>query len=258
MCLIFLAYQQRDDWPLVLVSNRDEFFQRPSLEGHFWGPQFNLLGGRDQEQGGSWLAVNRNGRLAAVTNYRDPKQPLGTKSRGLLVNEFVEGDQAPADYLAGLEMDAYTGFNLLLGDVDQLYYASNRDDQPQALGAGIYGLSNHLLDSPWPKVTGGKEIFTELMQSEEVDVERLFDLMTDHQIAPDEQLPQTGMGDQVERHLSSRFIPAWRNRELTNYSDYGTRTTTVVLMDRQGRGRWFERNHTTDAVNQDKTLAFTW
>lgn len=258
MCLIFLAHQQRQDWPFVLISNRDEFFKRPSKEGHFWEPQYNLLGGRDQEQGGTWLAINRNGRFAAVTNYRDPKQALGSKSRGLLVNNFVAGEQPPADYLGSLTMDEYTGFNLLLGDVNQIYYSSNRGDHAKALTPGIYGLSNHLLDSPWPKVVSGKERFSELIAESELDIDALFNLMTDQETAPEEQLPQTGMGNEVEKHLSSRFIPAWRNGELTNYEDYGTRTTTIILMDKNGRGRWFERNHTTEAVNNNRTLSFTW
>ena len=258
MCLIFFAYQQRQDWPLVLVSNRDEFFKRPSLEGHFWQPQYNLLGGRDQEQGGSWLAVNRNGRFAAVTNYRDPKQPVGSKSRGHLVNEFVEGQQTPESYLNGLKMDTYSGFNLLVGDTTQIHYASNRGAKPQALDEGIYGLSNHLLDSPWPKVVSGKAEFAELIARDELNIEHLFDLMTNQETASEDTLPQTGMGNEVEKHLSSRFIPAWRNKDLVNYDDYGTRTTTIVLMDKNGRGRWFERNHTPDTVNNDRTLAFTW
>ncbi|WP_317933305.1 NRDE family protein [Halioxenophilus sp. WMMB6] len=257
MCLIFIAYQQHPEWPLIIASNRDEFFQRASLPGHFWAPQFNLLGGRDQEQGGTWLAVNRNGRFAAVTNFRDPKQGTGTRSRGFLVHDFVAGEQSPADYLQGLTGTDYTGFNLLLGSVKELYYGSNRGRPVEQLSGGIYGLSNHLLDTPWPKVVNGKLEFTKLVQENTVDIEGLFNLMGDTEEAAS-GLPETGIGEDQERYLSSRFIPARRRDEVNGFDGYGTRTTTIVLMNRHGGGHWLERNHNPEAPNRTETLAFQW
>jgi len=258
MCLIFVAYQQHEQWPLILASNRDEFFQRASEPGHFWAPQFNLLGGRDQEQGGTWLAVNRAGRFAAVTNFRDPAQTMGERSRGHLVHDFVAGEMSAGEYLQQLKPEQYTGYNLLLGDTQSLHYSSNRGPGDQTLTAGVYGLSNHLLDTPWPKVTEGKQLFAEMVADAEFTVDRLFDLMADYQPAPADALPDTGIGADAERHLSSRFIPGWQPSPSEKLQGYGTRTTTVVLMNSQGHGHWFERNHSATAINRSETLGFSW
>lgn len=257
MCLIFCAFQQHPQWPLIVVSNRDEFFQRPSLEGHFWAPQFNLLGGRDQEQGGTWLAAHRNGRFAAVTNYRRPNQAPGLRSRGFLVSDFVDGTDSAADYVQQLTPGDYTGFNLLLGDIHELHYAGNRELANQRLTPGVYGLSNQVLDSPWPKVREGKALFSKLISEPDIPVEALFNLMTDDTQAPLADLPETGVGQDIEHHLSSRFIPAKRPGAIPLMDGYGTRTTTVLMINQAG-GQWFERNHSEAAINNNRTLAFTW
>ncbi|BFM09125.1 NRDE family protein [Halioxenophilus aromaticivorans] len=252
-----------------MASNRDEFFSRPSLPGHFWAGQCNLLGGLDQEQGGTWLAICRQGKIAAVTNYRDPSQAEGKLSRGHLVRDFVASNQSARSYLASLTPSQYSGYNLLLGDAQQLFYSSNRGPILEPLSAGIYGLSNHLLNTPWPKLRHGKADFERAIHQANFNVERLFDVMLDDEPAADSDLPNTGIGLPAERFLSSRFIAGGdaalqQNPELANHSNqhrllnYGTRTTTIVLMDNNGGGRWFERNHTLNSINRTKTVAFSW
>ncbi len=258
MCLIFVAFNQHPQWPIIIASNRDEFFQRPSKASHFWAGQCNLLGGLDQEQGGTWLAVNRQGRFAAVTNYRDPSQPQGQLSRGHLVRDFVAGTVPPSDYLNGLSPSLYSGYNLLLGNSQALHYGSNRGPQSQSLNSGIYGLSNHLLDTPWPKLTAGKAEFSEAIRQPDFTVDQLFEVMSNDAQARDEQLPNTGVEQAAEQVLSARFIHAGQGNSDSALHNYGTRTTTIVLIKAQGGGHWFERNHSPAGINTQQTLAFTW
>lgn len=263
MCLLFVALGQHAKWPLILASNRDEFFHRPSQPGHFWAGQCNLLGGRDQEQGGTWLGVNRQGKIAAVTNFRAPGEAKGKHSRGLLVRDYLTGEQAAGEYIRQLSATDYSGYNLLLGDARQLYYTSNRtpppqtatpNPAPQPLAQGIYGLSNHLLDTPWPKVESGRAAFAQAIQPAQVQVEQLFELMSDSRQAAERDLPHTGIDLAAERWLSSRFIAPVEFAQRS----YGTRTTTVILMRADGSGHWFERNHQPDGINRRETLAFSW
>lgn len=260
MCLIFVAMQQHSKWSLILASNRDEFFHRPSQPGHFWAGQCNLLGGQDQEKGGTWLAINRQGKIAAVTNFRAPNQPQDKNSRGLLVRDYLVGSQTPGDYISSLPVQDYNGYNLLLGDAKQLFYTSNQTPNPkklQPLTAGVYGLSNHLLDTPWPKVETGKKAFAKVIAQQDFSIDQLFTVMCDATQAADQQLPDTGIGQATEKILSSRFIPG-RPVGPAEQNWYGTRTTTVVLMEANGNGVWFERNHSLDKINDTETLAFRW
>lgn len=257
MCLLFVAWQQHAKWSLILASNRDEFYHRPSQPAHFWAEQCNLLGGRDQERGGTWLAVSRQGRFAAVTNYREPGQAPGQLSRGHLVSQYVSQDEKPADYINRQHPSQYSGYNLLFGDANQLCYHSNRlpGAEPKQLVPGYYGLSNHLLDTPWPKVRSGKQAFQHIVEQPNFSVDQLFACMADNRRADLDQLPDTGIGLQAEHALSSRFIDYQHSAPL---ADYGTRTTTVVLMTTNGTGYWFERNHSAMGVNDAETLAFSW
>lgn len=237
MCVIYLAYGQLADTPLVLLANRDEFYDRPTLPAASWEDHPHVFGGRDLAAGGTWLAVSNSGRIAAVTNYRDPGGQLGTRSRGKLVSDFVSGVSGAREYLSEIESRKaeYSGFNLLVGefreDRSELLYFSNRSNGIRELSPGLYGLSNHLLDSQWPKVTKGKAMLSEIL-GQGLESEAMFDLLGDRELATDEELPDTGIGLERERALSPIFIAT---------PNYGTRCSTVVIADHRGRFEFEER-----------------
>lgn len=223
MCLIALAWQVHPDYPLIVAANRDEFHARATAPARFWAEAPALLAGRDLAAGGTWMGVTRSGRFAALTNVREPGQAQGSRSRGLLVSEYLLSEMEPLAY-AETVMAAggdYSGFNLLVADGDTLVACSNRGTPPTVLAPGVYGLSNHLLDSPWPKVVRAREALR--AQAGEPTVEGLLRLLADDAAAPDEELPDTGVGLDLERLLSSPFIRS---------AAYGTRSSTVLLAGR--------------------------
>ena len=235
MCLILFAYDMHPHYRLVLAANRDEFYDRPAAPLHFWEDYPEILAGRDLKLLGTWLGVTRDGRLAAITNFRDPggiKQVA--PSRGDLVADYLKGGRGPDDYLQeiGAGADAYNGFNLLVGNRDGLYYASNRGDWFRSLQPGIYGLSNHLLDTPWPKVRSGVTHLKTLMAAPEAALlSGLEELLQNQGRPPDDQLPDTGVGLEWERRLASIFISS---------RAYGTRCTSIVTIARTGQIRFKE------------------
>jgi uncharacterized protein with NRDE domain len=184
---------------------------------------------------GTWLGITRTGRFAALTNYRDPSVAVaGTKSRGELVRHFLCGREHPCTYLQGVHARGahYPGFNLLAGDAGSLWYYSNVSRELLAIKPGVYGLSNHLLDTPWPKVQKCRAGFLACLSGKEVEPKQLFALLADESRAPDEYLPDTGVGLEWERILSAAFVRS---------PGYGTRSSTVLLMDRQDRVLFQER-----------------
>ena len=240
MCLILFAHQVHPAYPLVVIANRDEFYKRPTAQADWWETAPDLLAGRDLEAGGSWLAVGRNGRFAALTNYRDPANILpNAPTRGTLVTEFVQGSTSPKDYLAALHARShlYNGFNLLLADGAEMWHYSNQEGEPTQLGPGIYGVSNAVLDTPWPKVESGKQKLAQLLKADTIDLEAAFGALTDPQIAPDEALPATGVPLEWERKLSPLYI---------EMPTYGTRCSTVVLKRPNGRMTFAERSYVPD------------
>jgi uncharacterized protein with NRDE domain len=225
MCLILIAWQVHPDFPLVVAANRDEFFARPTASAGFWTDAPGVLAGRDLDAGGTWLGVTREGRFAALTNYRDPAQNRpGLRSRGALVAEFLLGQTTPQAYLAGIKEDCYNGYNLLLSDGAGLWWSSNINHQQRQLAPGIYGLSNHLLDTPWPKVGAGKTALAEALAALP-DERPLSALLTNQQVHPDPALPATGVPLEWERLLSAAFVRS---------PDYGTRSSTVITLRRDG------------------------
>ncbi|MBM3391458.1 MAG: NRDE family protein [Betaproteobacteria bacterium] len=245
MCLILLAWRAHPDYPLVVAANRDEFFARRTAAADFWSDAPHVLAGRDLEADGTWLGVTRQGRFAALTNYRDPARNRSvTSSRGELVSRFLTGAQRGPDYLAELEAraDRYNGFNLIFGDARELWCFSNCGEGERRLEPGIYGLSNHLLDTPWPKVVQGKSALGAALQALP-EVAPLFDLLCDDRIAPDEALPRTGVSLEWERLLSAAFI---------RMPGYGTRSSTVLVMDRQPRLRFVEQTYLPDGVQGER------
>lgn len=232
MCLILLAWKSHSRYPLVVAANRDEYFARPSSPIHYWPDAPNLLAGRDLEAGGTWLGLTTDGRFAAVTNYRDPsRNETDKRSRGALVADYLRRSIDPASYVHEIDEAGthYNGFNLLCGDTQQMHYVSNRGGPPRQLGPGIYGLSNHLLDTPWPKVAQAKSVFGKVLDVLP-DTAPLFALLSDDKHAADACLPATGVSLEWERLLSAAFVRS---------PDYGTRSSTVVVRSFEGAG-WME------------------
>lgn len=237
MCLILIAHKVHPGYPLVIAANRDETYARPTAPAAFWDDHPQIYGGRDLRQGGTWLGITREGRIAAVTNFRDGYAVKNsTRSRGELVGNFLRSSQQAAEYVRRVSREAlaYNGFNLIAGDLDELYYVSNRGSDVAAIAPGIHGLSNHLLNTPWPKVERGKKILADLLRHETQElVDGLFAMLADRAIAPDDALPDTGIGVPRERARSPAFIisPA-----------YGTRSSSVVLVDNHGQVIFVERS----------------
>lgn len=232
MCLIVIGWQAHPDFPLVVAANRDEFYARPTAPAGHWPGHPEVIGGRDLEAGGTWLGVTGNGRFAAVTNVREPGAPKGRLSRGELTRGFLLADVAADRYLAGVDGSAYSGFNLLASDGETLWYASNRDGGPRSLRPGIYGLSNHLLDTPWPKLVTARQRFAEALRALPA-TDGFFGILADDEMVADQHLPQTGVPLEWERRLSAIFVHS---------ETYGTRASTVLTRDNGGRIRLDERS----------------
>lgn len=224
MCLIVVGWRVHPDYPLVVAANRDEFYARPTALAARWADAPEVIGGRDLEAGGTWLGITERGRFAAVTNVREPGLPPGRLSRGKLTHDFLTGRATPLDYAAQVDGGDYAGFNLLLADGEQLVYVSNRDAAPRQLPPGIYGLSNRLLDSPWPKLVKARERFAEALSA--LPDERVFvELLADDEIVPDHELPATGVPLAWERLLSAIFVRS---------ENYGTRASTLAWQRADG------------------------
>lgn len=245
MCLIIFAYNVHPDYELVLLANRDEFYGRPTAPADFWPDQPDLLAGRDLQAGGTWMGVTRDGRYAAVTNFREPQRESGiTTSRGDLVANYLTGDDPPAAYLHRLLPQAtrYQGFNLLAGTPGKLCYFSNRDGTVKTVEPGIHGLSNHLLDTPWFKVEQGKAALSQAISDSRLAPDDLLALLSARVEAPANRLPETGVGSERERILSPVLIES---------PDYGTRSSTVLLIGRNGEVTFVEQGRGPDATPAD-------
>jgi uncharacterized protein with NRDE domain len=236
MCLILFAWQQHPDYPLIAIANRDEYYARPSRDAQWWEDS-DIFAGRDLEAGGTWLGVNRRGHFAAVTNVREPGsiQP-GRRTRGDLTRNYLAGSDDAETYLARLARhdQEFAGFNLLLGDLSGLWFYSNREQKIRRIETGIYGISNGAFDEPWPKLKSGRAELSAQLDGE-IRHDRLMDILVDHRVAEDDELPDTGVALDFERLLSSRFIRS---------STYGTRACSVITHDRQQRVEFSEQNYT--------------
>ncbi len=237
MCLILLAWRAHPEYPLVFAANRDEAYERPSIAADFWKDDPRIFGGRDEEKGGTWLGLRLDGRIAAVTNYRDGI-PMKTapRSRGELTSGFLRGTDEPRAWLecAMTRSGEYGGFTLIAGTLERLFWCSNRAAGVSEVLPGVHGLSNHLMDTPWPKVREGRQRLTGLLGANEARLTaELFEILADRSTAPDAGLPDTGVGLQRERELSAAFIAAER---------YGTRASTVLLISRRNEALFIERS----------------
>ena len=246
MCLILLAWQAHPDYPLIIAANRDEFYARPAAAAGFWPECPDLLAGRDLEAGGSWLGISRSLRFAALTNFREGgKLCSAAPSRGALVTDFITGQSSPQTYLESLAKNAgqYNGFNLFLSDGERLAYFSNRGSGPLWLTPGIYALSNHLLDTPWPKLSAAKQAFATAL-TQLPNTAPFFELLADREIAADAQLPETGVPLEWERILSATFVSS---------PDYGTRASTLLSVRRNGEVSFLEKSFGPGTVFSGQT-----
>ena len=234
MCILALAWQILPERPLLLLSNRDEFLARPTRPLHQWADA-PIVAGRDAQSGGTWLGMTANGRWAALTNYRQlpsvkPDAAL-LRSRGLLVSEYLASELSPLQFVREIELLRYEGFSLIVGTREQAVVVSNMGTAPTVLASGLYVLSNGLIDEPWPKVEClrqrvSQEVLPLIMQRNSRNWKAAaFDVLTDTRVAEDAQLPQTGIGIEMERLLSSVFIQS---------PVYGTRCSTVISFHAQG------------------------
>ena len=214
----------------------------------------SILAGRDLKSKGTWLGVSKSGKIAAVTNFRDPaSQKENAPSRGLLVSNYLSGKESPKSYLEHIKTigHLYNGFNLIIGDGSELYHYSNKGNDIQRVEPGLYGLSNHLLDTPWPKVEKGKTDFQAMLAvKKEINLEDIFKILSDRSYPPDDKLPDTGVGLERERLLSSIFITS---------EDYGTHSSSIVLMEKTGKITFVERTFISEGIRtvDHKTREFS-
>lgn len=235
MCLCLFAINESDEFPLILIANRDEFRKRPAAKADFWTDHPHVLAGRDLEGMGTWLGTNKSGKIAFLTNYRHPDF-FGRKgpTRGTLVSNFLIGNDDAESYLEGIENPkAYNGFNLVVGTPKELFYYSNVENEIKSIGSGVHGLSNAFLDTSWPKVDDGKAKLKAAIETNQLDSDSLFSILHDSSFAKPEELPETGVGSDLEKVLSAKFI---------NTPDYGTVCSTVIKFDRNGNCFFEERS----------------
>ena len=234
MCLIAFSYKAHPRYPLIIAANRDEFHARPALPAQFWTDRPDILAGKDLQAGGTWLGISRSGRFAALTNHRDLRNPpkKGPSRGALVVRSLVSEEQVP-------DTSAFDGFNLIRGPIEALRYHSNVPGVDIPMPVGIHGISNHFLDTPWPKVVHARAAMEKALSASEPAIEDLFVLLADPSVAPDERLPDTGIGPEWERILSPAFIVA---------ENYGTRCSTVIMVDHHGNVRFEERTHVPSGI----------
>ncbi len=238
MCIALIAYKYHRDYPLIILSNRDEFQNRPTICAHFWTEYPHILAAKDMEQGGTWFGINKNGRIALLTNFRGPgEMDPKKKTRGFLVIDFLKQNTPPSTYLRELRHTArlYNGYNLIFGDLEQILFYNNVKEIIKRLDTGIHVLSNGVLDEMWPKCIRLKKLFLESISTcSPISINSLFNILTDKKRFPDHQLPDTGVGLDKERFLSPIFI-----KDPT----YGTRTSTILTIDHQRAVRFIERTY---------------
>lgn len=246
MCILFVAVNQHKNYPLIIAANRDEFFNRDTAESHIWPPaqsqttEHELLAGKDLQAGGTWMGINKQGYIASLTNIRAPqKNSSDAITRGKLVSHYLQKPNNNYHHVLSASKERYNGYNLLFGQWNELSVYNNHTDQLQALTDGFYGLSNASLNSPWPKINKGVSKLEEYCQDgHSINPDILFTLLLDKTLAADEDLPQTGIPIDWERRLSSIFILG---------DEYGTRSSTVLKVDKQQNVQWYERTYNNQA-----------
>ena len=227
MCTTLISYNLNSDYPIVIASNRDEFYDRPTLNAHFWDEYPNVIGGIDEKYLGTWLGITLEGKIGILTNYRDPANyRKNLKSRGILLKNFLTTNISIDSFSKTLmnEKNAYNGYNIIFGDVNKLVYYSNIENKIKMLSSGIYGLSNAFLNTPWPKVEKGKELLGSELKKIKPNQDNIMNILKNDDFPSDDELPDTGIGLEYERLLSSIFVRS---------SKYGTRSSIVIMIDKQ-------------------------
>ncbi len=231
MCLIVFAWQQHADYPLILAANRDEFHARPAAPMAWWRDDPGVLGGRDLQAGGTWLAISKNGRFATVTNYRENTTSNAPRTRGEIVTRFLSRNEDADTFADSIDDDVYAGFSVLIKDRDQLVYKSNRGDARTRLDAGTFGLSNASLDTPWPKLVRTRDALATAIREQPLSLDVLFDIVADREPAGDREAT-ADLPFEMERAISAPFIVT---------PDYGTRCSTALLIRTDGHVEIAER-----------------
>ncbi len=236
MCLLLISYRNHPKYKLIIAANRDEFFRRPTTPAHFWPEHQNLLAGKDIEAGGTWLGLTTSGNFSAITNYRDIRNlKSNAPTRGKLITDFLLNNYSISDFAKELKekADLYNGYNLIFGNLNSLNYFSNHTKTFRELNPGIYGLSNHLLDTPWYKVEKSKKLFSEILAKKNPLTEELFEILSDKSFSPDDLLPDTGLEKRVESAISAIFVST---------PEYGTRASTIILVNHQNYATFIEKS----------------
>ncbi len=244
MCLIVFAYKQHPEYNLILVANRDEQYTRPTESLHHWDSPAGIIAGRDSLRGGTWLGIARNGHFSAITNHRNGlRRSSSTHSRGLLTTNFLSSSISAQNYAESINQTnvPYDGFNLMVADSSGLFYVSDDSRHYLQLQPGIHGLSNARLNTDWPKTRQQKQQLEEHIRTGHPDSQALIRMMGNPLRYPDELLPDTHVGIDIERALSSSFI---------QLAHYGTRATTLVMQDYQGNTRIIEQNYTATSIDE--------
>lgn len=250
MCILFIASQQRKDYPLIIAANRDEFHARPTQGSHIWSSHPPIFAGKDLQAGGTWMGVTRGGRISALTNIRKPgSDKQDAISRGHLVLNYLTSADSDEQFTAQMHQHRadYNGFNLLYGTWKSLQVYNNHSGRHEPVAAGVHGLSNASLNAPWPKVSRGVAALTEYCEFQPtLNEQDLFRLLQDDTQAPDEALPDTGIEKKWEKRLSPIFIRS---------QDYGTRASTLLLVKRDGTAIWSEQTYLPDGSVADRSRA---
>lgn len=242
MCLINFSFGEHPEYKLILVANRDEFYDRPTEPLHWWDE--NILAGRDLKDGGTWMGISKQGNFAALTNYRDLNHIKNeAPSRGLIASRFLNDELPLKEMHRFLQTwgKQFNGFNLIYGNTDELFYFSNQNGSIQQLYPGIYGLSNAYLDTPWLKLTTSKANFKKLIAGKEINEAKMIDSLHDERTAPDDRLPDTGAAYPLEKLLSAMFIKS---------GNYGTRLTTFVSIDQNDHVTYREKSYVPEYDNR--------
>jgi uncharacterized protein with NRDE domain len=236
MCLCVFSYQTHPQYQLILATNRDEFYERPSAPANFWDDEPEIFAGRDLKEKGTWLGLSKKHKFAMVTNYRDLRNlKTNVLSRGRIVVDYLKSTYSPKEFvekIADPNAEKYNGYNMLLWEQGQMFWYSNVNKMSLQISPGIYGLSNCILDTPWFKVEKSKSAFKDVIENKEIDINKLFKVLSDRELSPDDSLPDTGLDFDTEKMISSVFV---------NTPSYGTVCSTIVLIDYNGKITFIER-----------------
>lgn len=251
MCLIVFAFNHHPEYPFILAGNRDEFYAREAQEAHFWDTEPEILAGKDLRAGGTWLGISKRGEFGAITNYRDFKNPKeGPRSRGEIIPNILTQDGSVKKNLHRLIQKShdYSGFNLLSGTCEKLYYANNINGDIETVEPGIHGLSNAFLDTPWPKVENARSEFKAALNSASLDKASIFEFLRNSETYPQASLPETGLSPEMEKAVSPIFIET---------DGYGTRCSTLLTIDTSGRVNFIEKTY-TNSDDSDFVTEYTF